>query len=140
MSVMLEFINLIIPIENIERVYPGGFNSFVQENIRLFGGRLWHDDFLFRDGAMNSYDIKDTIKDWKKLGLIPYEKKNGKNVWKDLCVIDTYGGLAYHCDWIEYDSKNEAVFLKSKAPGELIGPDEMKLKLGSKLNNTSTII
>jgi len=39
-SVEIEFISVIIPIEKIEQYYPGGFQKFKEDNSHLFGGRI----------------------------------------------------------------------------------------------------
>jgi hypothetical protein len=69
MAVRFEFIDFIIPISNIERVYPGGFKQFKKDKEQLFNGRLWHDEFLLRDGAMSDSDIEYLIKYWEEMGL-----------------------------------------------------------------------
>jgi len=56
MAERCEFIDVIVPIRNIDRVYRGGFAAFKKDNAPLFGGRLWHDQSLLRDGAMNPMD------------------------------------------------------------------------------------
>jgi hypothetical protein len=40
MALRCEFIDVVISIANIDRVYPGGFAAFKRESARLFGGRL----------------------------------------------------------------------------------------------------
>ena len=70
MSVRCEFIDVIVPIANIERVYPGGFAAFKARYLEDFGGRLWHDDYLFRDGAMNPIDAASAVNFWRGYGLV----------------------------------------------------------------------
>lgn len=68
MAINCEFINLIIPISKIDSVYSGGFLKFKDDSEIGFSiGALWHDTFLFRDGAMDSRSLE-------------LRKKNGK-VW-----------------------------------------------------------
>ena len=40
MAVRCECIDVIIPIANIDRVFPGGFAGFKLQNAPLFGGCL----------------------------------------------------------------------------------------------------
>ncbi len=74
---------LIIPIENIDKVYPGGFKKIREDNLGDFSKRLWNDDFLFRDGAMSPMDIEFMIKKWEDLGLVGVIEKEGQKQWKD---------------------------------------------------------
>lgn len=131
MAIRLEFISLIIPIEKIDRCYPGGFKALVSENRSMFNcGRLWHDEYLFRDGAMNPADMKECGEYWIDLGLVPYEERDGKKYWKDMCVVDYCGGLTYPCDWLEEDQNDFSVWLKGKPKGQVIGREEMEFRMG----------
>lgn len=113
MSIQCEFIDLIIPIKNIDLVYSGGFKKFKKDHIAGFNGRLKHDDYLFRDGAMNPKDIKFLIEKWENMGLKGVEDINGKKQWKDFCVVEgMFGGPTLQCDWIEFDGERNCVSLK----------------------------
>ena len=61
MAVQLEFINFIAPIETINEKYPGGWEQRLKDHQNLIGGRVWFDDYLFRDGAMNPMDIGSLV-------------------------------------------------------------------------------
>lgn len=85
MGIYCEFINLIIPIEKIDLVYPGGFLKFKEEHSQEFNGRMWHNKKLFRDGAMNYRDIEYLTEKWDARGLKgmsrpSMEKRNGKTI------------------------------------------------------------
>ncbi len=118
MAVRCEFINLIIPISNIDKVYPGGFKKFKQDNSRGFSLVLWNDDFLFRDGAMNFMDIEDKVKKWENLGLIGVAEENGEKYWQDFCISGVFGPTL-KCDWIEVEGG--CAFMKGTEKGEVIG-------------------
>jgi len=85
MAIELEFINFIVPIEVIKAKYPGGWDACLNDHANLIGGRVWYDDHLFRDGAMNTLDIDVLIERWQKNGLEPFEIVDGQQSWKDLC-------------------------------------------------------
>ena len=68
MAVALEFLNLVIPIEKIEQHYPGGWGRYLDDHKNLIGRRIWFDDYLLRDGAMNPKDMSDFIDEW--VGLV----------------------------------------------------------------------
>jgi hypothetical protein len=122
MAVRLEFINLIIPIHTIEENYPGGFSSYKIENLDMFGRRLWHDDHLFRDGAMDPMSAESLVRFWSDQGLEPFEQREGRKSWKDMCVVEgMFRGLTLPCEWLEYDRENNCVFLKGTDKGAIIG-------------------
>jgi len=85
MAIELEFINFIVPIEVIKAKYPGGWDACLNDHANLIGGRVWYDDHLFRDGAMNTLDIDVLIERWQKNGLEAFEIVDGQQSWKDLC-------------------------------------------------------
>ena len=126
MAIRLELFNLIVPIKVINRYYPGGFRALVAENQSMFGGKLWHDGHLFRYGAMNPTDIQALVEFWIKKGLTPFEERNGKKCWKDMCVVDFFGGPTLPCDWLEHDPTDHSAYLKGKPKGQVIGRKEMK--------------
>ena len=99
MSVALEFINLIIPIERIRAVYPGGWGRFIREHETAIGGRVWFDDHLFRDGAMQPSDIGAHIEYWSEQGLEPLGERAGNKFWLDCCVVTSpLGTPTLPCD------------------------------------------
>lgn len=113
MAIQCEFIDFIIPITKIDFIYPGGFKKFKEDNLSGFTGRLKHDDYLFRDGAMSSMDIQNIAKKWEILGLKGFTEINGQKQWADFCVVEgIFGGPTLPCNWIEYDRANNIVNFK----------------------------
>ena len=100
MAVELEFISLIVPIEKIEKYYPGGFNKFKTDNRESIGGRIWFDNFVVRDDEMHPMDIEYRIKAWEELGLVGVIEADGRQQWKDLCVVDYFSGITLPCNWL----------------------------------------
>ena len=123
MAVACEFIDVIVPIELIDAVYPGGFAAFKLQNTDLFRGRFWHDSYLFRDGAMSPQDVSCVVDFWKGHGLTPFGKTaDGVTFWKELCVVEVMmGGATLPCDWIEVSSKERCAWKRGSAKGEIIG-------------------
>lgn len=122
MAIHCLFINLIIPIANIDRVYPGGFARFKEENKEAFSKRMWHDEFLFRAGAMSPQEIENMVYGWEKLGLQGVIDKDGKEQWGDMCVVESlFRGLTLPCDWIVFDRENSCVYMKGQPRGEVVG-------------------
>ncbi|HSV77525.1 MAG TPA: TIGR02452 family protein [Bacteroidales bacterium] len=102
MAVELEFISLIIPIEKIEKYYPGGFKKYKSDNTQSIGRRIWYDNYVVRDGAMSPMDIEYLVKQWEGFGLVAIIEENGNKQWKDLCVVDFFGGITLPCLWLRH--------------------------------------
>ena len=137
MAIRLYFLNVIIPIEKINQSkVVGGFSGYIKENRGWLGTKMYHDEYLFRDGAMTQRDVEDIVKFWEKQGLDLYYCFNGPNQWKDLCVVDALGGPTLPCDWIKFDygKKDDGghypyVYLKGKPKGEIVGAKKIKKRL-----------
>ncbi|MBK8525432.1 MAG: hypothetical protein IPL58_16195, partial [Betaproteobacteria bacterium] len=92
MAIALEFIDFIVPIAVIRTKYPGGWEQCLRDHEFLLGGRVWHDDHLFRDGAMNPGDIESLVEEWIELGFEPIVERDGHRIWKDCCVAESMFG------------------------------------------------
>jgi hypothetical protein len=102
MAVALEFIDFIVPRSAIEEKYPGGWEKCLKDHAELIGRRVWHDEHLFRDGAMNPRDIQILVEEWIDLGFEALVEIDGQKHWKDCCVVEhMFGGPTLPCDWIE---------------------------------------
>ena len=124
MAVALEFIDFIVPRAVIEEKYPGGWDKCLKDHAYALGRRVWHDEHLFRDGAMNPRDIQILVEEWIDLGFEAFVDVDGQKHWKDCCVVEhMFGGPTLPCDWIEIDPKGFA-WQKGVAPGEVVGPQE----------------
>ena len=124
MAVMTEFIDLIVPVATIEKKYPGGWEQCLIDHKPAIGGRVWFDNYLFRDGAMNMAAMEALLNEWWKLGFECFAERNGKKYWKDVCVYEgMLGTMNMSCDWLTEDSATRSVFLKGTEMGEIIGRD-----------------
>ncbi len=124
MAVMTEFLDLIVPVAIIEEKYPGGWAQCLRDHQPALNARVWFDEHLFRDGAMNPEAMEALLKEWWKLGFDCYEERDGKTCWKDLCVYD--GSLSRSpvvCDWLLEDAATRSVYLKGTPMGEVVGRD-----------------
>ena len=102
MAIALEFIDFVVPITATREKYPGGWDACLRDHEGLIGRRVWFDDHLFRDGAMNTGDVREIARRWKALGFDLNEMKRGVMHWKDVCVIESiFGGPTLPCEWIE---------------------------------------
>ena len=101
MAIDTEFIDFIVPIAVIKEKYPGGWAQCLEDHGGLLGGRVWHDDYLFRDGAMNPIDIKSKVERWKAMGFEPFREVNGKRQSADFCVYEEmFGESTLECPWL----------------------------------------
>lgn len=115
MAIQLEFIDFIVPRSLIEAKYPGGWLQCLTDHERLIGGRVWYDEHLFRDGAMNPMDIERLVNEWQSLGFNTHkENEDGIPIeWLDVCVCEgLLGGPTLKCDWIDVDLDTQTASLK----------------------------
>ena len=113
MSIKCDCIDFIIPIININKVYPGGFEKYKSDNIEAFDWRYSHDKFLFRNGAMNRIDIELIKEEWEKLGLKGKFRNGSIEKWKDYCIFESmFGDPIPPCDWLIFDSVTKTVSYK----------------------------
>ena len=121
MAVACEFIDVIVPIANIDRVYPGGFEAFRRDRGGIQGA-TWFDEHLLREGAMSPMDVEGIVAYWQSLGLEATVERNGTVEWQDLCIVEIlFGGPTLPCDWLAYDGTQRCAFLKGYPPGDVIG-------------------
>lgn len=122
MAIALEFIDFIVPISVIREKYPGGWAQCLKDHERLIGGRVWFDDHLFRDGAMNPNDIAALVEEWKALGFQPVAERDGQQVWQDCCVVESmFGGPTLPCEWLQMGDDLRSAYRKGTDPGPVVG-------------------
>ena len=101
MAVILDYINLIVPIEKIEEHYPGGFSQYKIDLKDSMGREIWYDEYIVRDGAKSEYDIDLLIPEWELCGLKGTVAVDGKDHWADFCVVHPFEGATLPCDWLK---------------------------------------
>lgn len=120
MAIGLEFVDVVIPIARIRESYPGGWGQCLSDYSSLLGGRVWHDEYLFREGAMSHDEAMAIVEGWSVLGFEATGRRRGEIYWKDLCVVDWYeGGPTMPCDWLSFDWANRTASLAGVEPGPL---------------------
>ena len=119
MALKLEFCNVIVPVEKIREKL--GDEAFEKE-FSIITSTTWHDGHLFRDGCMNEYDLAIMLDEWESKGFELLTIIDSKKHWKDLCVVNSGHGPSFPCEWIEYDPKQNIVWLKGHEPGVSVGP------------------
>ncbi len=121
MAIKIEFVNLIIPIEKINKSnYIGGFDALIKKYEPFIGTSVWFDKYLFRMGWMDTWMIDGEIDFWKNNGLIPIEKKGNDEYWADLFAISMgFNQFMTNCEWLEIDLEKGTVWLKDTDPSEI---------------------
>lgn len=124
MAIALEFIDFIVPISVIRAKYPSGWQKYLDDHRHLIGGRVWYDEHLLRDGAMNPSDIESLVEEWAALGFQLTEEIDGQKVGRDACVVESmFGGTTLPCEWLGIDAKRRCAYLNGQEPGKIIGCD-----------------
>ncbi len=127
MAIQMEFIDVVVPISVIEQKYVGGLKKCLEDHKALIGERVWYDQHLFRDGAMNAEDAESIVRQWKKIGFDVCEEQDGKpSKWKDVCVHEMIWGTTLECDWLARDLKTRSLYLKGTEKCEVVGRDNFK--------------
>lgn len=122
MAIALEFIDFIVPIAVIREKYPGGWERCKRDHKPLIGGRVWFDDHLWRDGAMNPGDIEHLVAIWTHLGFQPTAEVDGQRIWQDCCVAESmFGRSTLPCSWLAIGEDGRSAYLKGHDPGAVVG-------------------
>lgn len=123
MAVRVQFISVIIPIEQIDRSsIPGGFSGLLESEGDNVGKLVWHDDHLFAECAMNPFDVQAIVERWESRGLTARVGTDDSRYWKDLCVVDFYQGPTLPCRWIQFDPREHVVWHKKSPRGTVVDP------------------
>jgi len=94
MSVLIEAISVVIRLEVIERLYPGGLEGLKECPPN---STLCNDDQLARVGFMAPFDVGNYIGRLEKMGFQFLLDGSAR----DLAVVDQRQGLTTPCDWLE---------------------------------------
>ena len=101
MAIQTEFIDFIVNISAIRAKYPGGWEACRRDIEHLIGGRIWHDDYLLRDGTMSPSGIAAMVDYWTKKGLTGRAQVGDEECWVDFCVYEPLsGGTTLPCNWL----------------------------------------
>jgi hypothetical protein len=123
MAIKLEFINVIVPNSTLEAVFvkEGGF-EFFKQSYGAMRDMVWYDDDICRvDGAMNWSDLEDIVGWWEQRGLVGLADADAGKQWKDFCVAASFSGPTFRCDWLEFDGVNNALSMRGRPRGRLVG-------------------
>ncbi len=97
MAVLLEAISVIIRMDAIQKLYPGGWEVFRDAAPNQ---TLCADSKLARIGFMSPVDVESFVKELEELRFVYMD--NGS--CKDIVVADQQRGFAIPCDWAQCGS------------------------------------
>jgi len=125
MAVRLQFINLIIPVATVEKLWAaeGGFTGFLAMQRALLGDLVWHDTRLCRaDGSMDWSEVDEMVQRWEAKGLQGLVGAGAHRWWKDFAICASRRGATFPCEWLSYDTSTNAVYLAGTEMGKVEGP------------------
>lgn len=122
MSIALIYMNFLVPIQTIKEKYPGGWEQCLKDHeIEIARGRVYFDEHLFRDGAMDPRMIDSFIATWETRGFQITKEVDGHTQWADMCCIEYLG---HHMpEWLAFMDNGCTAYLAGSAPGERVTPD-----------------
>ena len=124
MAIWLHFINVLVPITTIEKKLKVDFEEFFEKYDK---GIKFHDKHLFATGAMGAEHIEEIVKYFESKGLTTIELIDGKEHFKDLCVVEVlFGGSTRPCNWLKFNASDSSAWLKGTEKGELVIPEVFK--------------
>jgi len=139
LAIALEFIDVVVPVAKIRDLYPGGWEQCLSDYSTLLGRRVWYDRYLFRDGAMSPPEVRLLVEGWTVLGFVATETRQGRQYWKDLCVVESrLGGPTRPCDWLTFDGAKRIAYLAGTDPGTLIWRRRPRPYVAANLTPAST--
>lgn len=107
MAILSMFYSVVIPIENLKKIFTKR-ELYKVLTKRSHNNLIWFDDYLYREGSMSPGDNEAIIKFWEECGLVIFDTKDGKEHWKDLCLVSALDNeTTTPCDWIEFFYNNE---------------------------------
>lgn len=122
MAIALEFLDFIVPVALIRERYPGGWDRCLADHEELLGRRVWHDQHLFRDGAMSPYGIQSLALEWERLGFQGPRSTSTGQVFRDFCVVESlFGGPTLPCSWIRIEPMTRSAYLAGTNPDAVMG-------------------
>lgn len=109
MAVAIEFLNMIVPVAEIEKKYPGGWEQCRRDTgCDLPGSTNWSDGKLLRLGTMSEMTLQLMGDAWTTMGFKGFSGRRDHKKWKEFCQFGSLTG-PISCDWLSFDEKNGAV-------------------------------
>jgi len=118
MSIAIEYWNLVVRVDAIEKHYAGGWVKFCKDKeIPLPAPSYLTDGKLLRVGGMSRTALLTAEGDMKDAGLTGWTGSPGKGCWKDYCILTDLASVEGQCKWLVAGHELGTVQLAStKAP------------------------
>jgi len=118
MSIAIEYWNLVVRVDAIEKHYVGGWVKFCKDKeIPLPAPSYLTDGQLLRVGGMSRTALLTAEGDMKDTGLKGWTGSPGKGCWKDYCILTDLASVEGQCKWLVAGHEPSTVQLAStKAP------------------------
>jgi hypothetical protein len=125
LAIRLEFINLVVLIQRIRDLYPGGWEAYLDDNVKRIGRVLWYDHALVRaTDCMDFNDVDGLLLRFTSVGFTATESINGTTLWKDFLIVDAFGRSKFDCPWIAVE--DAVAWLRGTEPGDVIGREHFR--------------
>ena len=76
--------------------------------------------------AMKKYVTRPKESGITPKGFEATEIVDGQTLWRDCCVVTSYGVSLHDCPWIMVDGSERIAWLRGTEPGEVIGRDHFR--------------
>lgn len=119
MSVLITGQTLVVRMDRLDALYPGGFKQF-RANAR--NATVHADRFLCAQSFMTPVDIQHALDELEALGLAGKEG----HAWVDVALVWQDLGVLGECDWLEFSRLPDGesiAWLKGTDPGGIVRPD-----------------
>lgn len=117
MSIAIEYWNLVVRVEAIEKHYAGGWLQFCEDREISLPDPGLTDGQLLRVGGMSQMALLMAEEDMKDFGLKGWTASFGKEYWKDYCILTDLASVKDQCKWLIAGDEPGTVQLASpKAP------------------------
>jgi hypothetical protein len=119
MSIAVDALNVIVPVERLDRAWPGGLNALLKSHPEALD---WHDGTVARNGARDPGEVEAILRFYEGLGLTARSGDGRQEAWQDLCVLDASRTDQPACPWLSYDPERHCVSLKGREGSPILGP------------------
>lgn len=100
MSIAIEYWNLVVRVEAIEKHYAGGWVRFCEDREISLPDPDLTDGQLLRVGGMSQMALLMAEEDMKDFGLKGWTASFGKEYWKDYCILTDLASVKDQCKWL----------------------------------------
>jgi hypothetical protein len=117
-AVLCEAISVIVPVEVLDRRYPGGLAGYEAD---VPNATFCCDGVLTRVGFMTPIDTQQWAEQVQDFGV---EVRAPDDTFAEMAVVDALTGLTRPCHWLETEVVDEVMWawVAGAAPGDRVAP------------------